>query len=638
MTIADVSRRRFEEVLAQYEPIRPADPALMGDGLGNVAVSGRDGFVYIRVGSELVVGQAYNNRVPNRENLPIIVGYSSDQPALFQVLSIREVYAGADSGHDMIPQVVAHHNSHELGNADGGDDVVYVQKQQILPLLAYETDPASMYINVASDWYPWQSGFKFFAGATSADLSGYVPATSGQARYLLVSVDGATNILQYTEGDTWSLYLPPADLSSLVPDAPAGSVPVVAIYLPYGTTALTRETNLYDVRILISPVGGSLLPAVHDHSDAANGGATLGPLAVTVTNEGLHILDTGGDHDLIIKPGTDLGADRILTLTTGDAARTITLSGNPTLADWFDQAVKAASTPTFASQIITDAGYVGLGAAKGRIEFNDEAVDNIQFLDCNVGAGCVPAYRLDVNSAGTNVVASFTSTDQFAQLYLADNGSTDPELVRRNVDITSFFAGGVEHINLKGDGEVYFPNGNVGVGGVPDKRFTVKDDVSGVVASFYNDGNNNNRQGILVQCGADANSASMLALWLDGDGGIIGYVIGDGGTGVTYHSASDIRSKEVIENINQDKAITALREVKALEYVGKGLTTETGQHNIGFSAQAMAVYFPEVTRYDKEADLYTMDYGRVTPILWAQNQAQQAEIDALKARIEKLEE
>jgi len=561
MTIADTLRRQFEDVLAQYEPIRPADPALMGDGLGNVKVSGRDGFVYIRVGSELVVGQAYNNRVPNRENLPVIVGYSSDQPALFQVLSIREVYAGADSGHDMIPQVVAHHNSHELGNADGGDDVVYVQKQQILPLLAYETDPASMYINVASDWYPWQSGFKFFEGATSADLSGYVPTTSGQARYLLVSVDGATNILQYTEGDTWSLYLPPADLSSLVPDAPAGSVPVVAIYLPYGTTALTRETNLYDVRILISPVGGSLLPAVHDHSDAANGGATLGPLAVTVTNEGLHILDTGGDHDLIIKPGTDLGADRILTLTTGDAARTITLSGNPTLADWFDQAVKAASTPTFASQIITDAGYVGLGAAKGRIEFNDEAVDNIQFLDCNVGAG-----------------------------------------------------------------------------GVPDKRFTVKDDVSGVVASFYNDGNNNNRQGILVQCGADANSASMLALWLDGDGGIIGYVIGDGGTGVTYHSASDIRSKEVIENINQDKAITALREVKALEYVGKGLTTETGQHNIGFSAQAMAVYFPEVTRYDKEADLYTMDYGRVTPILWAQNQAQQAEIDALKARIEKLEE
>ena len=32
---------------------------------------------------------------------------------------------------------------------------------------------------------------------------------------------------------------------------------------------------------------------------------------ITVYNEGLHILDTGGDHDLIIKPGSDLAADRI---------------------------------------------------------------------------------------------------------------------------------------------------------------------------------------------------------------------------------------------------------------------------------------------------------------------------------------
>ena len=34
---------------------------------------------------------------------------------------------------------------------------------------------------------------------------------------------------------------------------------------------------------------------------------------------GLHILDTNASHDLIISPGTDLTADRTLTLTTGDA-------------------------------------------------------------------------------------------------------------------------------------------------------------------------------------------------------------------------------------------------------------------------------------------------------------------------------
>jgi hypothetical protein len=69
-------------------------------------------------------------------------------------------------------------------------------------------------------------------------------------------------------------------------------------------------------------------------------------------NDGLHILDTDGSHYLTISPGSNLSANRVLTITTGDSARAITLSGNPTLADWFDQAVKAASSPTFAGAVI----------------------------------------------------------------------------------------------------------------------------------------------------------------------------------------------------------------------------------------------------------------------------------------------
>ena len=67
----------------------------------------------------------------------------------------------------------------------------------------------------------------------------------------------------------------------------------------------------------------------------------------------LSIRSTGAAFDLIITTPSVLTADRILTITPGDAARTITLSGNPTLADWFDQAVKAASSPTFANLTIT---------------------------------------------------------------------------------------------------------------------------------------------------------------------------------------------------------------------------------------------------------------------------------------------
>lgn len=65
------------------------------------------------------------------------------------------------------------------------------------------------------------------------------------------------------------------------------------------------------------------------------------------------LVDTNATHYLRMACGSDLTADRILTFTTGDAARTITLSGNPTLNDWFDQAVKAASSPTFVGPSIS---------------------------------------------------------------------------------------------------------------------------------------------------------------------------------------------------------------------------------------------------------------------------------------------
>jgi hypothetical protein len=59
-------------------------------------------------------------------------------------------------------------------------------------------------------------------------------------------------------------------------------------------------------------------------------GATL-TTGLTFPIAGLHILDTDASHDLIISPGDNLTADRTLTITTGDANRTITLTGNATL-------------------------------------------------------------------------------------------------------------------------------------------------------------------------------------------------------------------------------------------------------------------------------------------------------------------
>jgi len=419
-------RRQFQSILDQYEPRRPGSPALLGDGMGNVEVSERPGYVYVRVGSEELVGQAYNNRVPNRENLPIIIGYSSEQPTLFQVLSIREVYAGADSGHSPIPQVVAHHKSHELGNADDGSDVVWVQKQQVLPLLAYPTSPSSLSINVAGDWYAWDDGWNYFSGGV-ADLSGYVPASMSDALYVLISIDGATNAIQYTAG---SSLVPGAALADQIPSAPSGSVPVVAVYLTGGTTAIEWD-NLYDVHLFNQPVGGSVTPAAHSlldstvHDDTVTDDPSQGSLIVGNSDPAWDELVVGSAHELlkINGAGTDpvwsaFDWDDIAAASGADMVHDHSAAGEGGQLDWdsvwsdavhdhSSDAEGGATLGNHASGNITmsDDGWIGLGAAAGRISLMDEVTDIVVVDDAVLAIGDTPTppltYLLNLYGGGT---------------------------------------------------------------------------------------------------------------------------------------------------------------------------------------------------------------------------------------------
>lgn len=157
--------------------------------------------------------------------------------------------------------------------------------------------------------------------------------------------------------------------------------------------------------------------------------AALGASGVIyLGNAGLYLADTNASHDLIFKIGSDLTADRILTITTGDAARTITFSGNPTLADWFDQAVKAASSPTFAGLTLTtdlavihggtgsstaSGALVNLGLSATAAEINT-ACDGITATVAQLNAMKAALYDqkiwiyANVAPSGWNIVASTT--------------------------------------------------------------------------------------------------------------------------------------------------------------------------------------------------------------------------------------
>lgn len=90
------------------------------------------------------------------------------------------------------------------------------------------------------------------------------------------------------------------------------------------------------------------------NGDGVSGNPTLSlpadvliPTVITVPNTGMHILDTNASHDLIIAPGSDLSADRTLTLTTGDADRTLDISAaNTTISSFGATLVDDADAPT----------------------------------------------------------------------------------------------------------------------------------------------------------------------------------------------------------------------------------------------------------------------------------------------------
>jgi len=143
-------------------------------------------------------------------------------------------------------------------------------------------------------------------------------------------------------------------------------------------------------------------------------------LSITIPNTGLHILDTNASHDLIIKPGSDLTADKTLTLTTGDADRTVTLSGNPTLADWFDQSVKSGASPTFVDLSISSPSSIySLNHDNFAGFVSSEHIDWTNASDSLLTTGYIIGKRDD-----NNLILDTPSTGQIACLRFRSAGDS----------------------------------------------------------------------------------------------------------------------------------------------------------------------------------------------------------------------
>lgn len=145
---------------------------------------------------------------------------------------------------------------------------------------------------------------------------------------------------------------------------------------------------------------------------ASGGGGSIGGTAYTQSallsfeQNTLRLMDTDETHGVTVNIGSNLTAERALSLVTGDADRTVTLSGNPTLSDWFDQSVKSTASPTFAAPIASTAVIVGAATTSGiRLDLESGTLAVREGDDSAYG----PAIALSVE-ATTSAVVGTTAT------------------------------------------------------------------------------------------------------------------------------------------------------------------------------------------------------------------------------------
>jgi hypothetical protein len=143
--------------------------------------------------------------------------------------------------------------------------------------------------------------------------------------------------------------------------------------------------------------------------------------------------------------------------------------------------LETSDSPTFAGIVIADAGTIGLGSGKGLIQFDDETVDTLSFLNCNVGIGTTaPGVSLEVYKAASGIAsvcinAPTDGTGYYSELQLGNNYSTNRASIR--LLAASFTNNGA---NI-GDAMVV---GSSGSGGLN----LVADDPNTGMIRFYTDG------------------------------------------------------------------------------------------------------------------------------------------------------
>ena len=323
-------------------------PGILGftiNGINTVEVSGRNGYVYVRLRDNLnEVIQAYNDAVSPAYGLAVLL-YKDDVDKTRYRIHSRDVgrYQNWGSYSSYLPR---HGSQHSFAlDGTGGGDVVWVYGNQLMPLLGMPVTGSSGAMNVmVGEYNHYYDGVWQSAGNTgTADLTSYKPIDN-TARMVLVYMDASGNP-KLRAGTTYFLESVTGS-SAVIPHLPAlqpDEFPVAGVRLVSGTSSITWD-NIYDVR---DHYGGWLKESTitgDENFVLVSGSASLPTGRALAAGSGITLTDSGAggnltiatpiysEHLIVVTGSSNLANERVLvagnniTITDGGAGSNITIA------------------------------------------------------------------------------------------------------------------------------------------------------------------------------------------------------------------------------------------------------------------------------------------------------------------------
>lgn len=281
---------------------------------------------------------------------------------------------------------------------------------------------------------------------------------------------------------------------------------------------------------------------------------------------------------------------------------------------------------------IADGGNVGVGASASEAKMTVTLGGTVPALGTPPAAQTVLLLNSTAASNSSTrivMVAGSTGSTGGVHINMGDADDLDIGGILYDNNADSFALRANNSIGLLLDS-----GGDVGIGNAtPTYRLDVADDVTGFAGRFVNDGDNADRQVLLLQGGPDDGSTGNwdIVEFNDGDAtGIGGIRHPTGGGALAFFDTSD----EDLKNNLRDTKIKGTNTIKALkvrDYEWK----DSGDTVIGgFSAQEVYAVCPAAAVPPDPSDpdsVWTMSQSQFIPYLVKANQELTARVEVLEA-------